>query len=84
MNEPTIRTVTVHWGGGGKVQLEEYGKQSSEYGCNVSRTYELPEDYTAEQLALFELETIQDIKDQLEPILQEEHDNRMAAREALS
>ena len=81
---PKIKEIRVHWGGEGKVQLEEYGKQASGYGCNISRTYEIPSDWTDDQVATFELETIQFIKEQLEPVLQAEHDNRMAAREAIS
>lgn len=81
---PKIKEIRVHWGGEGKVQLEEYGKQSSGYGCNISRTYEVPEDWDENQIAVFELETMTAIKEQLEPILQGEHDDRMRAREAMS
>lgn len=83
MAQPKIKEVTVHFGGGGKVQIQQY-VQGSEYGVNISRTYEVPADWTDEQVAVFELETFQSLKDQIEPILQEEHSDRMRAREEIN
>jgi hypothetical protein len=82
-DQPVIKEITVHYGGGGKVQLEQY-VQGSEYGCNISRTYVAPSSWDDNQVAVFELETVEALKEQLEPILQGEHDSRMAAREAIS
>jgi hypothetical protein len=82
--EPKIKEVSVHWGGGGKVQLEEFGKQTSEYSINISRKYEVPGEWTDSQIAIFELETISAIKEQVEPIIAEEHELRMQERDRIS
>lgn len=77
---PQAKEISVHWGGGGAVQLEEYGKQKSDYGCNVTRKYDIPADWDDEMIEQFEREIIESIRMQVEPILQIEHDTRMAAR----
>lgn len=84
MSEPKVKEVSIHWGGGGAVQLEEYGKQKSEYGCNITRKYEIPADWDDLDVEQFERETIESIRMQVEPLLQIEHDTRMAAREKIN
>jgi hypothetical protein len=82
MTEPKIKEVRVHWGGQGNVAIQSYGKESSGYSGNITRAYEVPSDWTADQIAIFELEIIAAIQEQLEPFLQAEHDHRMDAQDS--
>lgn len=81
MNEPRIKEVRVHFGGEGKVAIKDYGKISSGYSANITRAYEMPSDWTHEQVMAFELRMLTDIHDQLEPVLQAEYDERYDVRE---
>lgn len=81
MVEPKIKEVRVHWGGEGKVALRPFGKESSGYGANISRTYEIPSNWTDDQVAVFEREIIESIKENLEPVLQAEHNWRIDAQQ---
>lgn len=81
MAAPKIKQITVHFGGGGKVALQGYGKESTEYGANVSRTYDIPATWTDNQVAIFELEVYSKLQEQVEPLLQMEHDGRMRIQE---
>lgn len=80
-DEPQVVEITVNFHGGGKVAIKEYGKISSEYGASFSRRYTIPADWTEEQVAVFEVEKALDLHDQLEPILQQEFDERYEQRD---
>lgn len=79
-DEPQVTEVRVHYHGGGKVALEEYGKESYEYGASVSRTYTVPSDWTEQQVKDFEILKTLDIRENLDDLLQSERDALMAAR----
>jgi hypothetical protein len=81
MSEPRIKEIRVHYGGGGKVALKDFGKLSSEYSANITRAYEVPGDWTEEQIKIFELETLANIEENLSPILQDEYDARYEIRD---
>lgn len=81
MSEPQVVEITVNFHGGGKVAIMEYGKISSEYGASLSRKYAIPEDWTEEQVAEFELLKAIELHDQLEPFLQQEFDERYKQRQ---
>lgn len=77
---PQVTEVTVHYHGGGKVALEEYGKESYEYGASVSRKYAIPPHWTESQVRDFEVERILDIRENIDPLLQEDRDELIKAR----
>jgi hypothetical protein len=79
--EPQIKEITVNFHGGGKVAIVDYGKLSSEYGGSITRTYSIPEGMTEEDVAIFEVEKVLELKEQLEPVLQAEFDERYERRE---
>lgn len=81
MSEPRVTEVTVNFHAGGKVAIKEYGKISSEYGASLSRRYSVPEDWTEEQIAEFELLKVLELREQLEPVLQAEFDERYDQRD---
>ena len=76
MSEPQVVEIAVNFNGGGKVAIMEYGKISSEYGASITRRYAIPPDWTEEQVAAFELEKVVELREQLEPVLQAEFDER--------
>lgn len=77
---PVATDIRVHYHAGGKVAIEEYGKESYEYGASVSRSFTIPDGWTTDQVELFTLEQTLKIRDELDPLLQEERDSLMAAR----
>lgn len=80
MAEPRVIEVTAHFHGGGKVAIMDYGKISSDYGASLTRKYAIPEDWTEDQVAEFELTKVLELHDQLEPFLQQEFDERYEQR----
>jgi len=76
--QPKIKEVKVSWSGDGKVS-QQYSTQVSGYHGGISRSYEVPSSWTDAQVAEFELEVVADLKAQLEPLLQREHDDRVSA-----
>lgn len=78
--EPQVMEVNVNYNAGGKVALEEYGAESYGYGASVSRKYAVPADWTEQEIKDFELTQILDIRQNIDPLLQEERDALMAAR----
>lgn len=78
--EPVPLEVTVSYSGSVKVAIEEYGKKTADAGVFVSRKYAVPSHWNEQQVKTFEIGKILDLKDELEPILQEEHDGFMAQR----
>ncbi len=79
-DKPQVTEVTVNYHGGGKVALESYGGLSSEYGGSVSRKYAIPVEWDEEQVKIFELEKLFELREELDPIMQEEYDNLIAQR----
>lgn len=77
MSEPQVIEIAVNFNGGGKVAIKEYGKISSEYGASITRRYAIPADMTEADVAAFELEKVMELREQLEPILQAEFDERI-------
>lgn len=81
ITEPKPRQVTVHFGGSGKVALQGFGKESSEYGINISRTYDVPSTWSDDEVKAFELETFLKIQEVVEPLIENEHTARMNEQE---
>lgn len=81
MTEPKVTQVTVNFNGSGKVAIMEYGKITSGYGASISRSYAIPEDWDEAQVAVFELEKIKELHDALDPVLQDEFEQRYRQRD---
>jgi hypothetical protein len=73
--EPKVTEIRVQYNGGGKVAIEDYGGESYSYGASVSRNYQIPVDWDEQQVKDFELLKVLEIRENLEPLLQEEHDD---------
>jgi hypothetical protein len=78
--QPQIIEVNVHYGGDGKVAIEDYGKESSGYSMSLSQRYAIPASWSEEEALAFQMAKVLELKETVEPILQEERDLRMAAR----
>lgn len=81
MSEARVTEIKISFGGDGKVAIVEYGKVSSGWHASLSRTYEIPEDWDEHAVEVFELDRIEALKAQIEPVLQHEHDWRYAEKE---
>ena len=77
---PVVTEITVSYSGGVKVAIEDYGKKSGDATVFLSRKYAIPRTWDEDQVKIFELEKIIEIREELDPILQEEHDNFMSQR----
>jgi hypothetical protein len=80
--EPVVTEIHVHYHGGGKVAIEDYGGESYDYGASVSRHYTIPPGWTEQQVKDFELQQTLDIRDNIDPLLQVERDALVAASNA--
>jgi hypothetical protein len=78
--EPKVTAVRVNFGGGGKVALAPYSAITSDYHVSISRDYVIPEVWTDEEVAAFELEKIAEIRAQVDPILDREFEERWNQR----
>jgi hypothetical protein len=76
MNTPRIIETGMHFGGGGKVAIIDFGKVSSDYSMHISRKYAVPEDWTEEQVAEFELAKLAELRATLDPLLDHEFNVR--------
>lgn len=76
MSEATCIETRIHRGGDGKVAIVDYGKISSGYSVNVTRTYTVPEDWDEAQIEAFELAKLAEFKDRIDPILDAEFQER--------
>lgn len=80
ITEPVVTEITVSYSGGVKVAIEDYGKKSGDSTVFLARKYAIPPTWEEDQVKIFEMEKILEIREELDPILQEEHDNFMAQR----
>jgi hypothetical protein len=78
---PRILKTSVNYSGGGKVAIKDFGKISSDYYAAITRQWQVPADWTEDQVAVFELEQIEALREQLDPVLQSEFDMRYDRRE---
>lgn len=78
MNEPLCVTATISRQQSGNVALKEYGKLSSGYQVFMSRTYQIPEDWTQEQIDEFQLKTHDHLQSLIEPLDQAGYEERVA------
>jgi hypothetical protein len=78
---PRCIEVRVNFGGDGKVAIKEYGKISSGYHASITRAYTIPEEWGDKEIETFEQDLIMTLRDELEPILQAEFDERYEQRD---
>lgn len=80
MSEAKCIETRIHRGGDGKVAIMDYGKVSSGYSVNVTRTYVVPEDWTEDQIEEFELDKLNEFKGRIDPVLDAEFEERWNQR----
>lgn len=80
-DEPRCIEASVQYSGGGKVSIKEYGKITSNWGLSMSRRYEIPEDWTEEQIDEFQVAKRQHIFDLVDPIDEGEFQARYKQRD---
>ena len=80
MSEPQVIETTINRGGGGKVAIMEYGKIGSDYHVSITRKYAIPEDWTEDDFNEFEATKLKEFKDRLDPVLDEEFEERWSQR----
>lgn len=76
MTNPQIIESRIHFGGGGKVAIIDFGRVGSDYSCNITRTYAIPADWTDEQVTAFEDAEVAKLKERIDPILDAEFAER--------
>jgi hypothetical protein len=81
MSEPRCIEIAVQHSGGGKVAIREYGKITSNWGLSMSRRFEIPEDWTQEQIDEFQVTENDRLHKLIEALDQEEFDQRYAQRD---
>lgn len=80
VTEPQCIESRIHRGGDGKVAIMEYGKVSSGYSVNITRSYAIPADWTEEQVTAFEEAKLAEFKERLDPVLDAEFEERWNQR----
>jgi hypothetical protein len=80
LTEPRCIEVSVQHSGGGKVAIRDFGKVTSNWGISFSRRYEIPSDWTEEQIDEFQITKSDELHELIEPIDQEEFDVRYKQR----
>lgn len=78
---PKCTEVRIHRGGDGKVAIMEYGKVSSGYSVNVTRTYRIPEDWSDREVEQFEDTQLEIMKERIDYILDKEFTERWEQRQ---
>lgn len=73
---PQLVETRIHRGGDGKVAIMDYGKVSSGYSVNITRSYQIPEDWDAEQVEEFENQQLDELKVKVDEILDKEFTER--------
>ena len=74
--QPQCIETGMHFGGGGKVAIIDFGKVSSDYSMHISRKYAVPEHWTEEQVGTFELTKLAELREMLDPLLDHEFNVR--------
>lgn len=81
VSKPRCIEIAVQHSGGGKVAIKEYGKISSNWGLSMSRRFEIPEDWTQDQIDDFQLREHARLMQLIEPIDQAAFDERYEQRD---
>lgn len=81
ITEPRCTQVSVQWSVQGKVAIMEYGKITSGYSGSMSRTYEVPEDWTEDQIAEFQEAKRAELREHLDEIDNKEFEERFEQRD---
>jgi hypothetical protein len=71
-DQPQCTEVRIHRGGDGKVAIIDYGKVSSGYSDNITRSYQIPEEWTDEQVEEFEDKQLEALKPRIDAVLDAE------------
>ena len=77
MAEPRCIEVTVSRSQQGNVALKDYGKHTSGYNLFFSRKYEIPEEWSEEDVDAFQLERQDHLRSLIDPLDDEEYESRV-------
>jgi hypothetical protein len=83
MSEPKCIEVTASTSTGGRVQLVKF-ELSSDYHFSMTRRYSIPDDWTEDQVKEFNYEKTLELREQLEPIAQQEFDDLINQKKELN
>lgn len=81
LENPVCTSVSVQTNRGGKVAIVDFGKINSGWGISMSRNYDVPTDWTDEQVDGFQLEAVNNLAKLIQPLDQAEYDVRYEAKE---
>ena len=75
-SRPRVTETRLSRSGGGKVAIIDFGKVSSDYFVSIGRTYDVPSDWTEDQVTAFEDTKLAELRERLEPLLDHEFNVR--------
>lgn len=74
--EPRLVEFSVASSAGGKVQIEEYGKITSDYFVSFSQKFAIPEDWSRDEAEIFQVRQHAELRELVDGLAQEEFDQR--------
>lgn len=77
-DKPRLIEVSISASAGGKVEIIPYAKITSEYHLSISRRYEVPEGWSAEEAEAFQQEEYLRIREGVDNLAQAEYDERFS------
>lgn len=81
ITEPVCTGVSVQTNRGGKIAIVDFGKITSNWGLSMSRQFDIPVDWTQDQIDAFQLEQYENLAALIAPLDQEEYDQRYEVKE---
>jgi hypothetical protein len=75
-SQPKLIEVSINASAGGKVAIEEYAKIASDYTVNMSRRFQIPEDWTVEEAKEFHLKERAELRAIVDKMADEEFEER--------
>jgi len=75
-SEPQLTEVTISHTAGGGVDIRDYGKEKSNYSYFESHKYAFGEDWSEEEIAEFVEERRADLRERVDGIATDEHEER--------
>lgn len=77
---PQVIEVAVNFHGSGKVAIQSYGKETTEFGGSITKRYAIPEDWTPEQVDEFTSAQYDEIQSLVEEKLAPEWEAALSAQ----
>lgn len=83
MEQPICTEVTCHASTGGKIQLVKF-ELSADYGFSFSRKYQVPDGWDESQIAEFQRNKTQALRNEIERLAQSEYDSLVEQKRELN